>query len=147
MSPIAVVTTLNADRYCTEFGGAVVKDGSDDRTFVRKDAPPPPACASTTTSTTSTTIPNADDPVCCETDTATCIGTTYSFCVINNYVPTYNAVCDATAHCVPPPGTPGGCCQFGGFCFAPADQVYCENQEFATFHPMSVCQPYGYCAQ
>src|SRR5262245_31618186 len=32
MSPVAVVTKLNTETYCTEFGGVAVKNGSDDRT-------------------------------------------------------------------------------------------------------------------
>jgi Raf kinase inhibitor-like YbhB/YbcL family protein len=44
MSPVAVVTTLNSQQYCTEFGGNLVHDGSDDKTFLRKDAPAPSAC-------------------------------------------------------------------------------------------------------
>jgi hypothetical protein len=45
MAPVAVVTTLNTQKYCTSFGGAtVVKDGGDDKTFLHKSAPAPGAC-------------------------------------------------------------------------------------------------------
>ena len=45
MAPVAVVTTLNTQKYCTSFGGAtVVKDGSDDKTFLHKSAPAPGGC-------------------------------------------------------------------------------------------------------
>ena len=44
MSPVAVITTLNNDVFCTEFGGTVVKDGSDEKTFMRKDALAPAVC-------------------------------------------------------------------------------------------------------
>jgi len=64
MAPVAVRTMLNAQAYCTSFAGTTVKDGSDDRTFLHKDASPPASCPSTTTtstsstsSTTSTTVP------------------------------------------------------------------------------------------
>ena len=46
MSPVAVFTTLNTERYCTEFGGTVLKDGSDEKTFLRKDAAAPASCPS-----------------------------------------------------------------------------------------------------
>jgi hypothetical protein len=46
MAPVAVVTRLNTQEYCTEFGGLdVVKDGSDDKTFLHKNAPAPATCA------------------------------------------------------------------------------------------------------
>ena len=46
MAPVAVVTTLNTQVYCTEFGGLdVVKDGSDGKTFLHKNAPAPTSCA------------------------------------------------------------------------------------------------------
>lgn len=66
MAPVAVVTTLNTQRYCTEFGGTAVKDGSDDKTWLHKDADAPPSCPATTTtsSTSSTTICTPNCPVC-----------------------------------------------------------------------------------
>jgi hypothetical protein len=44
MSPVAVVTTLNAEAYCTDFGGTVVQDGGDDKTFLRKESAAPAGC-------------------------------------------------------------------------------------------------------
>jgi hypothetical protein len=54
MSPVSVVLTLNTEQYCTEFGGTALKDGSDDRVFLRKEASPPATCPLPTTTTTST---------------------------------------------------------------------------------------------
>jgi len=45
MAPVAVVMRLNSRAYCSAFGGAVgVKDGSDDKTFLHKEAPAPLEC-------------------------------------------------------------------------------------------------------
>ena len=44
MSPVAVAMTLNTQQYCTSFGGTATKDGSDDKTFLRKDALVPANC-------------------------------------------------------------------------------------------------------
>jgi len=38
-APVAVAIRLNQDRYCTNFGGTVKKDGSDGKTFLHLDAP------------------------------------------------------------------------------------------------------------
>src|SRR5688572_23168128 len=46
MSPVGVVTTLNTEAYCTEFGGTAVQDGSDDKTFLRKESAAPASCPS-----------------------------------------------------------------------------------------------------
>jgi hypothetical protein len=47
MAPVDVVMTLNSSRYCTRFGGTIVKeDGSNERRFLHKDAPSPGVCAS-----------------------------------------------------------------------------------------------------
>jgi hypothetical protein len=48
MSPVAIVMTLNGDAFCAEFGGTIVKDGADDKTFLRKAASAPAGCATTT---------------------------------------------------------------------------------------------------
>jgi phosphatidylethanolamine-binding protein (PEBP) family uncharacterized protein len=78
MSPVAVVTTLNSQQYCTEFGGNVVQDGSNDKTFLRKDAPAPSVCGGDTGPTefavTSSTITEGGEiPT-----THTCTGTNQS---------------------------------------------------------------------
>ena len=69
MSPVAVVTTLNAEAYCTEFGGVAVQDGSDGKTFLRTNAAAPGSCAAaapstTTTSTLATTTTTSSLPAC-----------------------------------------------------------------------------------
>lgn len=43
-APVTVETTLNTQKYCTRFGGTAVKDGSDDRTFLHRDANAPTCC-------------------------------------------------------------------------------------------------------
>jgi hypothetical protein len=44
MDPVGVAIRLNQDRYCTNFGGTIKKDGSDDKTFLAKDAPTAGGC-------------------------------------------------------------------------------------------------------
>lgn len=43
-APVAVAIRLNQDRYCTNFGGTIKKDGSDGKTFLAKDAPVAGGC-------------------------------------------------------------------------------------------------------
>jgi hypothetical protein len=154
MSPTVVVTTLNANRYCTEYGGDVVKDGSDDKTFLRKDASPPPTCPSTTSTTTSSSTTSTDlfDRVCCQFSpsvAAPCGGMANYECVNFGGAPTYDAVCNGSGTCVSPPGSPGNCCDnLSGYpdqCYA-TDAGTCASAGVnGTFHPASVCQPSGDC--
>ena len=108
MSPVAVVTTLNTERYCTEFGGIVAKDGSDDKTFLRKDASAPASCPTTTT-----TLPSA---TCCgSASNASCfdIGnqSDADFCVSTEGTGA-SGVCDgATGTCQPTYGGESKCCR------------------------------------
>jgi hypothetical protein len=56
-------------------------------------------------------------------------------------------VCDATGNCVPPPGTPGACCENAvilPFCSMVADQATCESSG-GTFHSNAVCEPSAVC--
>ena len=43
-APVGVAIRLNQDRYCTNFGGTIKKDGSDGKTFLAKDAPVAGGC-------------------------------------------------------------------------------------------------------
>jgi streptogramin lyase len=114
MSPVTVVTTLNIERYCTTFGGSVKKDGSDDKTFLRKDAAAPGSCPSVTTSTsstTSTTLP----PTCCDLGTSVCFNIenqgNVDTCVGVGGTPT-TGVCDAaTGTCQGSGGGATFCCR------------------------------------
>jgi hypothetical protein len=149
MSPVSVVTTLNMDRYCTEFGGALVKDGSDDKAFLRKDAPAPSACPSTTTttstsSTTSSTYPHV--PACCDLGGSCAVVGDANDC--GGTAVFGGAVCDGTGACVSAPGTPGACCDqlvtpgIGECTYT--DSTTCSSNG-GTFHAASVCQVYGRC--
>jgi hypothetical protein len=44
MAPVTVIATLNTQQYCSEFGGTSVKNGSNEVTFLHKDAAAPPGC-------------------------------------------------------------------------------------------------------
>jgi hypothetical protein len=94
MAPVAVVTTLNGERYCTEFGGVAVRDGSDGKTFLHRDAAAPAGCPTTTTSsTTSTTVCVPSCPPCVRgTVSDGCGGTCLANCT---------GLCCATACCSP----------------------------------------------
>jgi hypothetical protein len=54
------------------------------------------------------------------------------------------SVCDATGHCVAPPGTPGGCCEEPdqGTCFEPVAYEFCPG----IYHDAAVCLPTGTCS-
>jgi hypothetical protein len=43
-APVATAIRLNQERYCTNFGGTIKKDGSDGKTFLAKDAPAAGGC-------------------------------------------------------------------------------------------------------
>src|SRR5262245_50916338 len=42
--PVTVIATLNTQQYCSEFGGTPVKSGSNEVTFLHKDAAAPAGC-------------------------------------------------------------------------------------------------------
>jgi hypothetical protein len=107
MSPVAIVTTLNAQQYCTAFGGTVVKDGADQKTFLGKNAPAPSSCPTTTT-----TLPSA---TCCNSpSSATCFDidsqSDADFCGSTGGTGS-SGVCDgATGTCQPAYGGESECC-------------------------------------
>src|SRR6185369_1713067 len=81
MAPVAVITTLNTQQYCTEFGGTLVKNGADSVTFLGKDASAPASC-STATPTTSTTSTTTATPTTSTTSTTvqSCGDSVYPTC-------------------------------------------------------------------
>jgi len=65
MAPVALATTLNAERYCTEFGGTITRSGADGRTFVARDAAAPAACPATSTTTSTSSTSSTTLSYCC----------------------------------------------------------------------------------
>ena len=108
MAPVAVVTTLNTQQYCTLFGGNLVHSGSNDKTFLSKDAPAPSGCPTTTT----TTLPGA---TCCQhPESLSCFdignASDAAFCTFFGGTGS-SGVCDgATGTCQPTYGGESGCC-------------------------------------
>jgi hypothetical protein len=107
---------------------------------------------STTTSSTSTSLPT----VCCQdfeyAPGATLIlpcgnsaGMTVEYCQERNGTPVAAAVCDGSGRCVPPPGSPGYCCQAGSGCAALIDQTSCVFAFHGNWSPSAVCMPDGSC--
>src|SRR5439155_1533469 len=65
---IAVIFTSGTLRYCTSFGGTVVRDQPG--SFIARNAPPPASCRSTTT-TTASTVPTTTTSTTTTTTTTT----------------------------------------------------------------------------
>ena len=147
MSPVSVVTTLNTEQYCTEFGGTIVKDGGDDQTFLRKNAPAVVSCPtiSSTTSTSVTTTSILTGPVCCNFMIGCNGGFLADTCDAADGVPgAAGTVCVGSGGCVAPPGTPGDCCQFPGSCYPWSSSACAEGG--GTYHASAVCLGSGLCS-
>jgi hypothetical protein len=156
MAPVAVITILNTQRYCTEFGGTLVKDGSDNVTFKAKDASAPGICGDATpTTTTSTTLPASSCggsayPTCggaCPSG-ETCQAHETVSCGIGSCTPT----CSLTGTeclCVPSDGTCDGnnlelvCPMFGSdrpFTFGPCPSgEVCVDSYIGSFNASRHC--------
>jgi len=142
MVPVVLVMTLNTDQYCTSFGGTIMKDGSDGKTFLAKDSQAPDECF--TTVTTTTTQPPV---VCCHNGSA-CTWSQPIFCVPPFFEGGSGSVCNAaTGSCTPPPASPGPCCQFGtGNCLGSplATEAACMMiSGGGTFFPSAQCTETG----
>jgi hypothetical protein len=164
MAPVSVMTTLNTERYCAEFGGTIARDGSDGRSFLAHDAAAPSSCPTTTTSSSSTS-----------TSTSSTTPTTLAFCCAftdrcvfsspsqpaelceqagGTVFPDFG--CDGgTGGCVAGAGAPGPCCQRT---YIVPHQVGCEagpavnagscvtgGNWIAAFYPSATCAPSGAC--
>ena len=153
---VGVVLTLgpNSKRYCALFGGTELRN--DSTLLKRKDAPSPGACPldinSSTTSSTTSTVTSTTGPsglYCCDGAPGCLGGFSWDMCLHMGYTPVAGAVCDASFDCVPPPGTPGYCCDSfppplpPTWCAA-MNAAVCAN-EGGTYHPASVCEPSGFC--
>jgi hypothetical protein len=157
-APVGVAVTLNAERYCTAFGGTLVHDGSDGQTFLARDALAPGACAETTTISTSTSTSTTTPTYCCALP-GRC---TFSnpahpeFCVPagGTLYPDYG--CDGgTGNCVAGTGVAGPCCQMNSMvpnivsCTSgpSVNSANCVSggSSIATFYPSAVCTTAGTC--
>jgi hypothetical protein len=131
MSPVTVVTTLNSEQYCTEFGGSVVKDGSDDKTFLRKGALAPVGCPTTTTTstppTTSTTTSTST------TSTSTSSTSTSSTSTTTSPIPTTTST------------TLTVCCDYPSACAAGDNAAGCIGGGGAVAAYGTVCDSSGDC--
>src|SRR5262245_4659802 len=95
-------------------------------------------CETTTTSSTTSTALSTT-LVCCEKPRFggigySCVGgATTSACEGGSGVVVGGGVvCDGTGNCVPPPGTPGGCCRNGSQCTM-ASSAFCTQLLLGTF--------------
>jgi len=158
-APVALATTLNAERYCTSFGGAIVHDGSDDMTFLAKDAPAAVACPETITTTTSTSTSTTAPSYCCSLPgrcTFQSPSQNEAFCESAGGTLLANGECDGgTGNCVAGPGVAGPCCQRNsmvpsiGSCEAGpsvnSGNCVSSGSSIATFYPSAVCTTAGTC--
>lgn len=159
MAPVAIATTLNAERYCTEFGGSIVADGSDDQTFLARDASAPAGCAATSNSTTTTSTTSTTLSFCCALP-GRCVFSSPSqpseFCVQAGGTAFPDYGCDGgTGACVAGSGAAGPCCQRD---YIVPRGTSCESGPsvsgascvtggswIASFYPSAVCTPSGTC--
>jgi len=158
-APVGLATTLNAERYCTAFGGTILHDGSDDRTFLAKDAPAPAACPETTTTTTSTSTSSTTPTYCCALPgrcTFSSPDQNQFFCESAGGTLYANYECDGgTGGCVAGSGVAGPCCQRD---YIVPHSVSCEagpsvtgascvsgGNWIASFYPSAVCTTAGTC--
>ncbi len=159
MAPVAIATTLNAERYCTAFGGTIVSDGADDQTFIARDAPVPAGCPATSTTTTTSSTSSTTLSFCCALP-GRCAFSSPSqpseFCAQagGTVFPDYG--CDGgTGGCVPGSGAAGPCCERT---YIVPHQVSCESGPSVTgascvsggnwvaaFYPSAVCTVSGAC--
>ena len=148
-APVTIVTTLNTDRFCAEYGGTAVHDGSDGTTLLHKDAPAAASCPSTTTSTTSTSPTTSTTLGCCILYAGQCTWTTSEYaCIVQGGVGVGGpgSVCDgATGGCTEV-ATPGYCCVYPGFCTSGplGDPLDCAEAS-GTVYPSATCTPDGAC--
>jgi hypothetical protein len=151
---VVLTTGTSSKRYCALFGG---EESKNDATILKRtNAPAPGSCPldinSSTTTVTSTTVTTTTGPPgfhCCDNAGSCLGGGTWEDCLFLSGQPVEGAVCDASRNCVPPPGTPGGCCDswpsFGlPFTCGATDATECADIG-GTYHPASVCEPSGVC--
>jgi len=158
-APVALATTLNAERYCTTFGGTVVHDGSNDQVFLAKDAPAPVACPETTTTTTSTSTSSTTPTWCCALPgrcTFQNPNQNEFFCESAGGTLHADEECDgSTGGCTAGSPVAGPCCQRN---FVVPSSVSCETGPsvsgatcttggnwIASFYPSAVCTTGGTC--
>ena len=148
VAPVAVVTTLNTDRFCATYGGMAVYDGSDGTTLLHKDAPVSASCATTTSttpisSTTSTTL------ACCILYAGQCTWTSNDFdCIAAGGAAVGEAgtVCDGVTGGCNATATPGYCCDYPTTCTSgpTGDPTDC-TEAGGTVYPSALCMQDGAC--
>jgi len=149
MAPVSVITQLNTDVFCAEYGGTAVHDGSNGATFLHKAAPAPASCPTTTTSTTVTTGTTSTTLGCCILYAGQCTWSTSEFqCILDGGAAMGEAgtVCDGVSGNCLPTASPGYCCAYPGLCTSgptgvPGDCVAASG----TVYESAICTPDGAC--
>jgi hypothetical protein len=148
VAPVAVVTTLNTDRFCASYGGTVVHDGSDGATLLHKDAPVAASCA-TTTSTTPVSGTTSTTLACCILYAGQCTWTSNDFdCIAAGGASTGEpgSVCDGVTGGCLQTASPGYCCDYPTTCTSgpTGDPMDCSLGS-GTVYPSALCQQDGAC--
>jgi hypothetical protein len=148
-APVTVVTTLNTDQFCAEYGGTVVRDGSDGSTLLHKDAAAPSSCPTTSTSTTATSTTTTTTLACCILYAGQCTWTTSEVsCIIGGGVAVGppGSVCDGVTGGCTAVASPGYCCAYPGVCTSgpTGDPVDCVEAS-GTVYDNAICAADGTC--
>jgi hypothetical protein len=151
-APISIVLSIGTatQRYCGGCPNGGTQRGNPQQITKLKDCQAPATCpapAATPTATATATAAPTWTPqlgTCCEFDVG-CLVSESSFPCFQlpgGTVVGGNTICDASGTCVPPPGTPGPCCEGTIMTFAAcgtfADQAGCEGDS-GIFHPSAIC--------
>jgi hypothetical protein len=149
VAPVTVVTTLNTDLFCAEYGGTVVHDGSDGATLLHKDAPAPAGCPTTTTVVSATSTTTSTTLACCILYAGQCTWTTSEFdCIVGGGVGVGGpgSVCDGVTGGCTGTATPGYCCAYPGSCTSgpTGDPMDCADGG-GTVYPSATCTANGAC--
>jgi hypothetical protein len=153
-APISIVLSIGTatQRYCAECPNGGEQTGNPQQHTTVKNCLAPAACPSPPATTPTTTATPTQTPdaggLCCDFPTGCSSIPSAIACLklAGGITVGGGAVCDASGNCVPPPGTPAGCCEgvnIFPFCTI-VDQSSCEGGG-GTFHGSAVCQPSAVC--
>ena len=137
---------------CTGDGGVVASlvDAACVAQVAGTDPVPSGVCGTIgSATTTTTTLPSESDAVCCENFGICVAGYTMADCLSAGGTAFPGSVCDASRHCVAPPGAPASCCEYNSsgpqLCSAGLVPSDCSSV-FGTYYPNShVCAADGTC--